>query len=168
MARWRLRNAHYLNVPGTEWEYTETNRETGKRGRKVFAVPLMLDTNNQADYNYPDEIIVCHEGKGERKDIVFVGDPTPDMEPLDAEAEAISKSFESRWVHPIDTLPANGDYSQSLVKAFEKQISELTKIVVPNTAIPGIDAAAFKEMQEQIAALMAQNAELKQAAGKRV
>lgn len=169
MARWRLMNSHYLSVPGTEWEYSETDRTTGKRGRKVFEVPAFLNPNDRADQNYPElgEIIVCYEGKGERKDIVFVGEPTPDMEPVDAEAEEISASLASKWKHPIETLPSHGDYSASLLTAFERQIAAVLKSV-PGAApvnVGGVDPAEFKQMQEQLAALMARNAELEGKAG---
>src|SRR6266705_1767114 len=106
MARWRLRTGHYLNVPGTEWEYKETDRTTGKTGRKVFAVPMLLDPNDPADHNYPGEIIVASaEDRAFPRDIIFLGDPTPDMEPIDDEAEAISEALASKWVHPIESLP---------------------------------------------------------------
>lgn len=110
MARWSLMNAHYLNVPGTEWEYKETT-DSGKQGRKIFPVPLHLDPNNPRDHNYPGEIIVCHEGKGQPKDIVFVGPPTPDMTPLDDEAQAISDSMQPAWIHPIESLPTHDNLS---------------------------------------------------------
>ena len=47
-----------------------------------------------------------HEGKGNPSDYVFEGDPYPDMDPLDEEAEVISESLQEKWRHPIDTLPA--------------------------------------------------------------
>lgn len=136
MARWRLRTAHYLNVVDRdgekiEWEYSETSRDTGRRARKLFAVPLMLDTNNAADYNYPGEIIVCQPGKGQGRDIEFLGDPTPDMEPLDEEAESVSDGLRSKWEHPIDSLAPNGNMSpaetafmQNMMKAFSQTNSQ--------------------------------------------
>lgn len=99
MARWRIMGKHYLNVPGTEYEYRETNETTGKQARKVFPVPLYLDPANPGDRNYPDEIIVAHAAsKLFPKDIIFVGPPTLDMEPLDEEAEAISAEMQKGWV----------------------------------------------------------------------
>src|SRR6266705_2613092 len=106
MARWRLLTGHYLNVEGTEWEYKETDRNTGKQARKVFAVPLFMDPNDPSDHNYPGEIIVANiADRAFARDIIFLGDPTPDMEPLDAEAEAISESLAPKWTHPIESLP---------------------------------------------------------------
>lgn len=167
MARWSLRNPHYLNVPGNEWLHEETDRETGRRNRKMYTVPQLLDPANPQDQNYPGEVIVCHEGKGERKDIIFEGEPTPDMEALDDEAKAISASLMKKWEHPIDALPANGeDYGAALMKMFEKQITQLGGI--RPTALPeGISVEDFKKVQEQLAELAAQNIELqKQLAAK--
>ena len=39
MARWRLTDAHYLAVEGTEWEYKEQNRETGRQAPKGLRGP---------------------------------------------------------------------------------------------------------------------------------
>lgn len=157
--------AHYLNVPGTEWEYKETDRNTGRQGRKVWNVPLFLDPRDAADHNYRElgEIIVS-DGQGAMgRDIIFVGDPTPDMEPLDAAAEAISKSFEHRWIHPIESLPGQG-YSQSLLDDLQRQIAQLSAGQQAKPAAPvsinGIDPQAFAEMQAQMKLLMEQNAAL--------
>jgi len=107
MARWRLTSAHYLNVPGTEWEYKETDLNSGRQARRIFPVPMYLNPDWQQDHNYPGEIIV-KQGKGEPRDIIFEGPPTPDMEPLDEEAEAISAKHRPSWIHPIETLDAQG------------------------------------------------------------
>src|SRR5881392_1048059 len=96
MARWRLKDKHYLSVPGIEWEYQETDRETGRRARKIFTVPLYLDPEIQADWNYPEEgaiIVSTKFDPAHRRDIVFTGPPTPDMEPVDDEAEAITQEY---------------------------------------------------------------------------
>lgn len=170
MARWRLRSAHYLNVPGTEWEYKETDRTTGKNGRKVFPVPLFLNPDDAADHNYPreGEIIVCHEGKGAAKDIIFLGEPTPEMEPIDEEAEAISASLASKWQHPIESLSGQGPgYTQSLLAGLEKQLSDAIKnqLTAPAAPVPtnSVSAEDFNKLQEQVATLMARNAELESA-----
>lgn len=108
MARWKLLEAHYLNSPESFWEQTETDRETGKQRRKRYLVPLHLDPKVPQDWNYrpgtshflqgghgeeEGAIIVCWEGKGQPRDIVFTGDPTQGMEPLDDEAKEISQKF---------------------------------------------------------------------------
>lgn len=159
MARWRLVNAHYLNVPGTEWEYKEQDRTSGKQARKVFAVPAFLDPRDAADHNYPGEIVVCHEGKGQGRDITFLGEPTPEMEPMDDEAEAISKSCSHKWVHPIESLPGQG-YSQSLLSSLEAMLAAKVAGEPKAVANQSVDPNEFAAMKEQLATLMAQNAEL--------
>lgn len=107
MARWQLMNPHYLKVPGTEWEYKETDMGSGRQGRKIFEVPLYVDP--ASDVNRDGDCIVCWPGKGERGDIEFVGPPTPDMKPLDKEAEAETEKWREKWEHPIDSLPITTD-----------------------------------------------------------
>lgn len=167
MARWRLTAAHYLNVPGTEYEYKETDRNTGKQARKVFAVPALLNPDDVGDQNYRElgELIVCHEGKGQPRDIIFTnangtpGEPTPDMEPLDDEAQAISDSLRSKWQHPIESLASNGnDYGAKLVELFQTQIDAMGGI--KPTSVKGVDPDAFAKLQAQVAELAETNAAL--------
>lgn len=107
MARWRLTAPHYLKVPGTEYEYKETDQTTGRQGRKVFQVPLWLHPDDPGSQNYPGEVIVTNkEDRAFPRDYLFVGPPTPDMEPLDDEAEKLSDSMRERWTHPIESLPS--------------------------------------------------------------
>ena len=163
MARWSLRNTHYLNVPGNEWMHEETNRETGRRNRKIYSVPQLLDPNNPADQNYRElgQIIVCHEDKGESRDIIFLGEPTPDMEPLDAEAEAISESLRAKWEHPIDTLPANGGMNEAESAFMKHMMESFAKSAAPqNVSVPAED---FEKLKAQVAELMEQNKALKEA-----
>ena len=127
MARWKLACPHYINSPGVEWEYNET--KNGKVNRRRFVVPRYLNTADPGDWtkkwgskdDEDGEIIVCHQGKGDPSDIVFIGDPTPDMIPVDDEARAISKSFESRWAYKPES--AEVDFSQSLVDKFEEAMA---------------------------------------------
>lgn len=161
MARWSLRNTHYLNVPGNEWLHEETDRETGRRNRKMYIVPQLLDPANPQDQNYPGEVIVCHEGKGERKDIVFEGEPTPDMEALDDEAKAISASLEDKWTHPIDTIPTNGGMNEHESAFMKSMMESFSKAVAPqNASVPQAD---FDALKKQVEELMAQNKELQAA-----
>lgn len=165
MAKWRLTAAHYLNVPGTEYEYKETDRTSGKQLKQVYQVPLLLDPKDPTCCNRDGDCIVVR-GTAGRFEFEFIGDPTPDMEPLDDEAREISASFADRWKHPIDSLPANGDdYGSALIKAFERQMKDLIKLGAAQPAQPlsenSVSVEDFKALQEQVAALMAQNAELK-------
>lgn len=156
MARWKLREKHYLKVPGNEWEYQET-AQSGKTGRKRYEVPMFLNPDDPADYNYPDGIIVGYTPHD--RDIIFVGPPTPDMEPLDDEAKKLSAEEARKWKHPIESLP--GDFSQSLLTDLQRQIDQLaTGESKKPVVVKGVDPEDFKAMQEQLATLMAQNAEL--------
>jgi hypothetical protein len=145
---------HYLNVlrlaDGTEgeWVHEETNRTTGRMARKTYKVPCLLDTNNPQDYNDPEGIIVCFPDKGERTDIAFVGNPTPDMEPLDDEAEEISAKMRDKWDHPIDSLPANGGMNDREMKFME----QLMKAVGGGQAV-AVPNAEMAELKAQIAKL---------------
>src|SRR5215469_11271581 len=100
MARWKLNDKHHLHVDGTKWEYTETDRSTGRPKRKQFDVPTFLDPADPGQWTVitafdqggrpaDGDIVVCWAGKGEAKDLVFAGEPTPDMTPLDDEARAV-------------------------------------------------------------------------------
>lgn len=138
MARWKLMNNHYLNtVQAVEWEYFAV--AGGKSVRKRFKVPRYLDVFNPADWTLKaggipiqfggnDEgaegaIIVCHEGRGEHGDIEFIGNPTPDMMPVDDEARAISATFEDHWKYKPDT--AEMSFSQSLVDILEAKKADI-------------------------------------------
>lgn len=168
MARWRLIGKHYLNVPGTEWMHEEVNRDTGRRARKMFPVPEYLDPDDPSCFNYPGEIIVCHDGKGEARDKVFVGPPTPDMEPLDNEARAISGEASKKWVHPIESLPGQGTtYSEQLLSALSRQLDAMIRQnplpqaqVGGPVSVSGVSEQAFAQLQDQVAKLMQQNAQL--------
>ncbi len=156
MARWRLITGHYLNVlldgQPAEWEYKEIDRNTGKQARKIFPVPMLMDPNDPADCNYPGEIIVCHEGTGERRDIVFVGNPTPDMEPYDEEAEAISASLRQKWEHPIESLPSTMSDGES---AFMAKLMEAMGQQKP-TVNASVSIEQYNELKTLVEDLKAQ------------
>lgn len=176
MARWKLTDAHYLAVEGTEWEYKEQNRETGRQARKVYEVPLHLDPKNPADHNYPrDEAIIVTDkfDPAYPRDYVFRGPPTPDMEPLDDKAQAVSDAERKNWIHPIEAL--NMTYSESRLSEFERGIAELLAKGIPKmshapqtTSLSGIDPEAFEKLQQQVATLMERNAQLEKAVAKPV
>lgn len=158
MARWKLMTAHYLNCPDTEWEYNEVNRSTGKPQRKRFPVPRYINPQDPADWTKSwgrdegadGETIVCLVGKGERGDIEFNGDPTPDMVPIDNEAKAISATFADRWRYKPES--AEISYSQALVDGLEEAVAE--KMAKP-VEIPGL-----QELAAAVGTIAAQNAEL--------
>lgn len=162
---WRLRNSHYLNVPGTEWEHTETSRETGKRNRKMFAVPALLNPNDPSDCDRNGDCLVYRLDEGSEVPRAarfgghhqFLGDPTPDMEPMNEEAEAISATFADRWKHPIDSLAP--DFSQSLLSTFEAQLSAVVAkaggFPAANTVVPDDEVSKLKAEMAELRALLA-------------
>lgn len=166
MARWRLINAHYLPVKSyfgqpVEWEYKETDRNTGRANRKMFPVPLHLDPNQPGDCNYPEEgsIIVCHEGKGLPRDITFYSEPTPEMEPLDEEAEAISASLRGKWEHPIESLAPNGSmtpqeqaFMKNMMQTFAQASTSMS--VIPDGSITVSKDELAKLVADQVAAAL--------------
>jgi hypothetical protein len=170
MARWLLTQGHYLNtIPPTEWEYKETSRETGRQVRRVFHVPMYLDPKDMADWNSPDGIVVSNGNNAGPRDIVFVGEPTPDMRALDDEAKAITASLEHKWIkRPEDLI---GDYSQSIIMELTKQMTEVAKGQAAAPANPvstkEVSSADFEKLQMQVAELMALNEELKTKAARR-
>lgn len=161
MAKWRLTTPHYL-YSGTdgEWEYSEQQRATGKALRQRFKVPVYIEA----------ETVVTNDERYAGPGVMFFeGDPTPDMMPLDDEAEKISAGFADKWKHPIDTLP--GNFSQSLLTGFEKQLSDAIAKAggIPSgeaanpVSVPGVTREEFEATQKQMADLVAQNAKLLEA-----
>lgn len=140
-----MNTQHYLNVPGTEWEHSETNRDSGRKARKRFTVPMLVDA----------EQTVYQGDRPLENDIAFIGDPTPDMTPLDDEAQAISDRCAPRWIHPIDALP--GQFSQSLLTSLEKQLTQAMAQAptIPNVSQAMVPKADFDRLQAQVAELMA-------------
>lgn len=153
MARWKLTAGHYLIVEGTEWEYKEVNRVTGKEIRVRIPVPLFLNPADPGDWTNrinkdEGDIIVSDGNNAAPTDIIFKGDPTPDMVPLDAEAEEISARFAGQWTHPIEGLPS---HSQSLIDGMQARMAEAqTPASQPEIA----------EALSAIAAVMKQNSEI--------
>ncbi len=134
MARWQLTEPHYLNTLGSKWEFETKDRATGRSIRKQFPVPTLLDPNIEGDWNYRDavgnnmvdgSIIVCWEGKGEPRDIVFEGPPTPGMLPLDDEAKEISSKFD--WI-PTQGLDDNSQFNSFAQQTLIKLTSELKNV----------------------------------------
>jgi hypothetical protein len=157
MARWKLGEAHYIHAKmfgeETEWEYKETDRINGRERRKRFVVPLYCEAGS----------IVCREGdEKDEKDIIFEGPPTPAMEPLDDEAKAITAQYAPQWVHPIDSLP--GQFSSAdLLAALQKQVAAASSVTPPPpVVVEGVSKEEFELLKEQMAQLMARNAELEE------
>lgn len=160
MARWKLMTAHYLHtVALNEWEYQETDRNTGRPVRRKFIIPRLLNPLDPNDWtsrwgnrdNSEGEIIVCLPSKGESSDHEFLGDPTPDMIPMDDEAREISATFEDKWRYKPDT-DTPGNFSQSIVDKFRADIADAQS---KPAEIPGLSdlVAAITAQTAQIGAL---------------
>jgi len=161
MARWKLTEPHYLSVPSERWEHTTTDSRTGKPVRKMYRVPKHLDPRLEDDWNYrPEnnnmdgEIIVCWEGKGKERDIIFEGNPTPGMLPLDDEATEVSSRFSWTPTQGIDEDSQRQSFYARLGDTLIDQMTELkvARELAPN---PGLD-----KFMETMMAMMAQNQQI--------
>ena len=158
MAKWALRAKHYLMVPGTEWEHKETSRDTGEEMTVRFPVCRFLDPDDPRQCNAQGELIVSnkkeeHNGFRATRCYYFLGPPGPEMEPLDAEATAISERESKNWQHPIDSLEST--YSQSLLSDLQKQLAQAiskTSLQVQNDDIT--------DLKKMVADLVNKNIEL--------
>lgn len=164
--RWRLMSAHYLNVPqlpdGTrvEWEHKETDQQSGRSIRKLYAIPILLNPADGADCNYPGDLIVAQFVEGATipiRDYVFIGDPTPEMEPLNEAAQAITNTLRQKWDHPMskEGLEQAGKLNsqeQAFLNAMTTALSNANVGHQPNTALVPDD---YNEMKERLAKLEA-------------
>lgn len=169
MARWAIRQPHYLAVKDWEWEYTETDRATGRARRHKFPVPRYLHPDDPSDQTYNGEVTVAYENDNALpRDILFVGEPTPDMEPLDAEAVKISKSLQHKWFNAMGdaAFPAQGagGFSDGILAKFETALAEIVnRVGIPkaeNVSLKGVEPDILAQMQAQLADLARRNAEL--------
>lgn len=162
MARWELMEDHYLfghppDLEECEWEYKETERLSGRERRKRFKVPFYFDKGT----------IVCYDGKGQPGDFTFEGPPGPNMKPLDDEARAISQPYHDRgdWKMPMgeEAFPGQG-YTESVLQALTRQLEKaaLNQPTAPISVDSSVSREEFNKLQEQLAQLIAQNAELRE------
>lgn len=159
--RWKLTEPHYLNVPGTKWEFTIQNRVTGKPQRKVFDVPLYLNPEDEGDWNIRDGfdgyIAVCHEGKGNPSDIIFIGNPTPGMLPLDDEARELTAKFAWKPTQGTDEESKMASFSNQILNGLIDKMSDAQVAASTPAAIPGLDQliAVMTQMMAQQGELIA-------------
>jgi len=143
--RWQLVTPHYLHTAELiEWEHSETDPITQRQNRKRYVVPLYM----------PADTIVC-QGHGERGDTEFIGEPTPDMMPLDEEARALSDSLKEKW-----QVSDYGVGSESILDNLGKHLAEAMSKGVPVASVSGVSQDAFNNLQDQVMELMKQNAQL--------
>jgi len=159
MARWKLTQPHYLKVPGTKWEYTENSRTSGRPLRKQFDVPLYLHPDDPSQWTFKrdrddGDIIVCWEGKGDTSDLPFLGQPTPDMLPLDDEAKAVSAKL-PMGMGFTDEVPEGG-YAGRVLEGLSKQLADAMAANGASAANPQIDKLieVQTKMMEQMSTLM--------------
>lgn len=158
MARWKLTAPHYLNVPGTEWEFVEVDTGTGKQVRHRHPVGLYLSPDDPGDQNRQGEVVVCHEGKGLAGDRIFIGPPTPEMEPLDDEARAITDKMRPLW----NNFSGSYGYGEGVLNDFQNQLTRAAMAQEPS------NRKEIDDLKEQMAELQKQNAELaRKVAGRR-
>jgi hypothetical protein len=160
MARWKLTEPHYLSVPSERWEHTTNDARTGKPVRKMYKVPKHLDPRIEDDWNVringmDGEIHVCYEGKGFPTDIVFEGNPTPGMLPLDEEARDISAQFSWTPTEGIDEESQRKSFYARLSDTMINQLTDLKATTAMTPQTQGLD-----KLLEAMAALMAQNQQI--------
>jgi hypothetical protein len=146
----------------TKWEYSEVDRTTGRPKRTQFDVPRLINPEDPGDWNYvyskdgfgkPDtgEIIIA-QGDHEPKDILFEGDPTPDMVPLDDAAKKISAAHAHKWKYPAEKL--EGSYADAMMRDLTEQVNEVRE---KSAAAP---AEGMTELLTAMTAMMKQNQDI--------
>jgi hypothetical protein len=80
------------------------------------------------------------------------------MEPLDGEADLMSAEVHRTCKHPIDSLP--GDFTQSILNDFQRQIDGLAKAQPPTNV--AVSFQEFNDLKGQVAKLLAENSKLKE------
>ena len=159
MARWRLTEPHYLYTdPGTKWEYIETDRATGRQVRKQYDVPTYLHHESEADWtDKVNGLVVVSDGhNAQPKDIIFKGDPTPGMYPLDDEATALTVKFKAKWGLPDQIFSLNnpGSYSTNLADHF---VQQQDKVNMQMADLAQRNAQGFDQFMQSMTAMMQQN-----------
>jgi hypothetical protein len=110
------------------------------------------------------EIHVCHEGKDDRINypkepaIIFEGNPTPGMVPLDDEAKEISGRFSWTPTQGIDEESQRASFYSKLGDTLVDQMSELraAQAMAPQNA-------GIEKLLEVMTAMMQQNQQIMQA-----
>lgn len=161
MARWRVTAKHYINAKqfgeDTTWVREETNRDTGRAFRRTFAVPLYIDPEDPICINKNTGFcVVATEGTEMPGDIIILSPPTPDMEPMDDEAKAITKAESVKWKDPINSLPIQigDDFGAQLLAALTSQFNNVNQ--VPSTSLKGASSNEVAELRAMVEQLQRQ------------
>jgi len=129
----------------------------------MFRVPKHLDPRLEDDWNVringmDGEIHVCYEGKDDPRypdrAIVFEGNPTPGMLPLDDEAKEISGKFSWIPTQGIDEESQRHSFYAKLGDTLIDQMTEL-KVAREEASNPGMD-----KFMETMLAMMTQNQQI--------
>jgi hypothetical protein len=165
MARWKLTAKHYIYAEQygqpTEWERQETNVQTGRMFRRTYRVPLYIDPEDSAMWNKTEGCcVVAIKGSERAGDIVFFGDPTADMEPLDDEAREISDQHRHKWINPIESLAPSADmeFGKQILQFLESQLDKSRPIGSPVSLAnaPNADVDALKAIVAKQQAMIEQ------------
>jgi hypothetical protein len=157
MARWKVTAKHYVHAEQygqpTEWERQETNVQTGRMFRKTYKVPMFIDPDDPFCVNKFEGIcVVARAGTEKPGDIVFTGPPTPDMEPLDADAQAETDEHKHKWINPIDSLAPEigGDFGKQILALLERQLDAAGR-PQPAVSLAGASSADIESLKSIVA-----------------
>lgn len=170
MARWKLREAHYINAirdgQSAEWVYKEINRANGREIQKKYQVPMHLDPKIEVDWTHRDHpmedgyIVVALAGTTDTHDIIIERKSvTPGMEPMDDEARAISAQVMSKVV-PIEGGNPDATYSENLLDKFISQLADASSTA---GQVQTQQAQGLGEVLKAMTQMMEQNQQILQA-----
>lgn len=166
MANWKLVASHYLHLEDQSyWEFKSTDRTTGRVKIDRIPVPTLLNPEDPADWtrlirsatdgivDKGEGIIIVSDGVEPMPGAkVFKGDPTPDMVPMDKDAEKKSAAHSNQWKHPIESLETT--YADRMLQDLNKSIEE-----VKTTAAP-VKLEGMEALMTAMTAMMQQNQQL--------
>jgi BMFP domain-containing protein YqiC len=89
------------------------------------------------------------------------------MEPLDEEARKISDALSSRWNHPIEGIDSQKSFGDALFEGLTRKLDSLVSKQIPISENM-VSREEFDSLKEQLAQLMARNAELEEKSTRRV
>ncbi len=89
------------------------------------------------------------------KDIIFTGQPTMDMIPLDDEAKVMITALEKKWKHPINDFV--GSFADQLPTIWAQQL----EVAKAKTEAPSVSTRELEDLRNKNDALSDQLAELK-------
>ncbi len=163
MARWKLTEPHYLLLEEeTRWEYVEVERVTGRPKRTQFTVPRFLHPLDPSDWtvtrlkNEDGDIIVCNGNNPGPGDLIYKGQPTPGMLPLDDEAKKLSGKFDWKPTEGLDDFSQNDSYANKLLGGLIDQMTEARTQASQIQAQP-VQIEGMADMLKAMTAMMEQN-----------